>query len=224
MVADGAGAKILRMSRVVDHAPRLRMAVPLSLRGAAIMPGAALAVHQLRYRLAFGSRSGHELAVQGHAYLSSLTPWIVLVAALALGASLGRLAQRVQRGDGAARPRHATLRIWLVCALVLVAIYAGQELLEGLFATGHPVGLTGIFGDGGWWALPAAALIGAVLALAMRSADALAVALARPRAPRLSRRNAVASSWATEPARWMLRPLARAAAGRAPPALVATSA
>ena len=38
-------------------------------------------------------------------------------------------------------------------AVGLLAVYAGQELLEGLFATGHPQGLVGIFGDGGLWVL-----------------------------------------------------------------------
>ena len=31
-----------------------------------------------------------------------------------------------------------------------------QELLEGLLSTGHPDGLVGIFGEGGWWSVPIA--------------------------------------------------------------------
>jgi hypothetical protein len=46
----------------------------------------------------------------------------------------------------------------------LVAIYSAQEFLEGMFATGHPAGLVGIFGYGGWWSIPAALAVGLVLA------------------------------------------------------------
>ena len=45
-----------------------------------------------------------------------------------------------------------------------MAIYVSQELLEGLFATGHPGGVAGIFGYGGWWSIPAALAVGLVLA------------------------------------------------------------
>src|SRR5438309_135790 len=90
-----------------------------ALRGAALMPAAALAVHQLRYALAYGGGASHALAAQGHAYLSSLTPWIVLLAGLALGGSLGALVQRWGRGgDGAVGAagwvRAARLRAWLL--------------------------------------------------------------------------------------------------------------
>ena len=43
---------------------------------AALVPAGALAVHQLRYLLAFGGRAGVEFARQGHSYLHSLVPWI----------------------------------------------------------------------------------------------------------------------------------------------------
>jgi hypothetical protein len=51
-----------------------------------------------------------------------------------------------------------------------VAIYMTQELLEGLLATGHPAGLVGVFGYGGWWSLPAALAVGLVLAAAFHGA------------------------------------------------------
>jgi hypothetical protein len=54
--------------------------------------------------------------------------------------------------------------LWVVCAVSLVGIYACQEFLEGVFLTGHPFGLIGIFGYGGWWAIPAAVAVGLVLA------------------------------------------------------------
>jgi hypothetical protein len=52
----------------------------------------------------------------------------------------------------------------------LIAIYVAQEFLEGLFATGHPAGLLGIFGYGGWWSIPAAVAVGLGLAAIFRGA------------------------------------------------------
>ena len=54
--------------------------------------------------------------------------------------------------------------MWALCSAALVAIYVSQEFLEGLFATGHPAGLAGIFAYGGWWSIPAAIAVGLVLA------------------------------------------------------------
>jgi hypothetical protein len=182
------------------------------------MPIAALAVHQLRYFLAFGPRGETQLSETGHSYLQSVTPWLVLVLALGLGAFLGRLARAWRSGEV---DRHRTTRplaLWLAATLALVLIYAGQEFLEGLFATGHPDGLVGIFGDGGWWALPAAVVVGGALALLVRGGDA-AVALAarlRTRRPVLARAAAVQARPApvfVVPA----SPLAACAPSRAPP-------
>jgi hypothetical protein len=60
--------------------------------------------------------------------------------------------------------------LWLACTVALVTIYATQELLEGLLATGHPGGLVGIVGYGGWWAIPVAACVGLVLAAVFHGA------------------------------------------------------
>ena len=190
--------------------------VPVSLRGAGLLPGAALVVHWLRYELAFGQHAGERLTAQGHAYLSSLTPWIVLLAGLAIGGSLGRLASRAGAA-GAERGRGGFARVWMAAALALVAIYVAQELLEGLFATGHPGGLGGVFGGGGWWALPSAALAGGLLALALR-VEAAVAALLGARRPASRRPLAAPPAWACVEAAVVLRaPLARSAAGRAPP-------
>lgn len=128
------------------------------------MPAAALAVHQLRFTLAFGGSAGRELALQGHAYLHSVTPWIVLSLALAAG-SFTRAVGRAMAGQRSA-PRYAVslAGLWLLCSACLLAIYVTQELLEGYFLIGHPVGPAGIFGYGGWWSIPAALCVGLVLA------------------------------------------------------------
>ncbi|MGA9857935.1 MAG: hypothetical protein WBQ18_08725 [Solirubrobacteraceae bacterium] len=136
----------------------------------ALLPAAALAVHQLRYFLAFGGDAAAQLKSTGHSYLHSVVPWIVLLAALAAGGflrSLGRaLGGRVSRSGQTI----SFTGLWLACAASLVAIFAGQEFLEGLFATGHPAGLAGIFGYGGWWAIPVSLCIGLVLAACLYSA------------------------------------------------------
>jgi len=215
------------MSPVVPRprrSSRLLTALPPGLRGAALLPVAALLVHQLRYELAFGADAPRALAAQGHAYLSSLTPWILLLATLALGASLGSLAQRWASGAderrGRMRRRHDGMRLWLLVTGVLLAVYTGQELLEGMLAPGHPVGVAGVLAGGGWCAIPLAAAIGGLLTLALRAGAAATTALADLRPLRLrlrggARRAAVAMPSA--PARVPLAPLARAAAGRAPP-------
>ncbi|HTX08951.1 MAG TPA: hypothetical protein VME22_10090 [Solirubrobacteraceae bacterium] len=134
------------------------------LAPAALMPAAAFAVHQLRYWLAFGSRASVMLQRQGHSYLHSVVPWLVLLIAVSAGILLRGLGRAF--GGRASVPRYTLsfTALWLLCSASLVAIYASQEFLEGLFATGHPAGWVGIFGYGGWWAFPAALAVGLVLA------------------------------------------------------------
>lgn len=126
-----------------------RRAVMASLARGALVPAGALAVHQLRYWLAFGSNATAELQAQGHSYLHSLVPWIVLLIAISAGVFLRALGGAL--GGRCSLPRYtwSFAVLWLVCAACLVAIYVCQEFLEGLFATGHPGGLIGIFGYGG---------------------------------------------------------------------------
>jgi len=211
---------------------RLLAALPPALRGAALMPAAALLVHQARYELAFGADAPRALAEQGHAYLSSLTPWIVLLAALALGASLGALAQRWARGAAADRAdrraaRLAGARMWLLTSAGLVAIFAGQELLEGWLAAGHAAGAAAVLGGGGWWALPAALVVGGLLTLALRAGAAVEEALAGLAPLRLclraARRAATRPPRPVTPALRLRAPLACAAAGRAPPRVTAAA-
>jgi hypothetical protein len=182
-----------------------------------LMPVAALLVHQLRYLLAFGPDSGHALAEQGHGYLSSLAPWIALLAAVGVGSLLARFIN-AWRGKA---PEHArstsTLMIWLAASLALIALYTGQELLEGFFATGHPGGLAGVLGGGGWWAIPAAHAVALALALLMRGADVLTELIAARRTRSVRRAPRVAAPATPRALGPRLAPLARAAAGRAPP-------
>lgn len=190
-----------------------RRAVIRSLARVALVPAAALAVHQLRFMLAFGGSAGVELARQGHSYLHSLVPWIVLLIGVACGAFLWGLGRALGGQRSVRRYTLSLAVLWLVCSACLVAIYMTQEFLEGLFATGHPSGLVGIFGYGGWWAIPAALCVGLVLAAAFHGArwvldevaqrrhGALSGAVARlappprPRDARLAQLSPLAAGW-----------------------------
>ncbi|HEX4008431.1 MAG TPA: hypothetical protein VHX62_00400 [Solirubrobacteraceae bacterium] len=196
-----------------------RRAVVPGLAQAALLPPAALAVHELRYILAFGPRAGLELQRQGHSYLHSVVPWIVLVAALVVGGFLRALGRAFSGQTSASRLTISLAGLWLICTGSLVAIYAGQELLEGVLAAGHPGGLVGVFGYGGWWAIPAAACVGLVLATVFHGAPWVLTEVAQRHArsrPAVRRRPAPAP----RPLRFAVpapAPLAAGWSGRGPP-------
>jgi len=184
------------------------------------MPLAAIAVHQMRFFLAYGDGGRRELAETGHSYLHSVTPWIVLVFAIGIGGFLQRLSHAWRDGHeaGAGRARRSLLRLWLTASAALILIYAGQEALEGLLSSGHAEGIAGIFGDGGWWAVPAALAVAGGLMLLIHGGRA-AIRLAARLGGRRARRHATSS--APRPAAVLIvpaSPLARCAPGRAPPA------
>jgi hypothetical protein len=132
---------------------------------------AAFAVHQLRFVLAFGSGAGAELKETGHSYLHSVVPWIMLVVGLSVGVFLWSLSRAVAGKRSETKPGLSFFALWLTCASCLLIIYCTQETLEGLFATGHPTGLIGIFGFGGLWSIPSAVGVGLVLASLIYGAD-----------------------------------------------------
>jgi len=158
------------------------------------MPAAAVAVHQLRYWAAFGSWAPAELQRQGHSYLHSLAPWIALSVAVALGAFLRALGRAL--GGRSTLPRYTIsfAALWLICSISLLGIYVLQEFLEGLFATGHPSGLAGIFGFGGTWSIPAALAVGLVLTAVFHGARWLLREVAQRRAEVARPTYAVASA------------------------------
>jgi hypothetical protein len=174
--------------------------------GLFLVPAAALVVHQARYWLAYGPRANAVLAAQGHSYLTSVVPWAILALALGAGAFLRRVAQ-----TGSLPAASATL--WLLTTAGLIAVYAVQETLEGFVLAGHPGGVAGVFGHGGWWAVPVAALLSlAIVALLRVGRAVLRLVSGRPTWPDL------ALVFPASPLLLAPAPLARAAAGRAPPA------
>jgi hypothetical protein len=153
------------------------------LRCFALLGAGALGLHELRYLIGYGGDAGHALAEQGHGYLDAVTA----VVALTLVAALAALVAALVRGPGAAKrpPRSWRLR-WLACSGALLAVFTLQELVEGVLSPGHPAGLVGVAGSGGWIAVPLALAIGAVVAALLRGAEAVIARFAAPlRRPRL---------------------------------------
>ena len=175
------------------------------LRGVALLALGALAVHQLRYLLAFRDDAGAALHREGHGYLAELIPVLVAFAAAGLAASLaaGILARGAGRGRVITGPGRAVLY-----GVALFAVFVTQELAEGALFAGHPAGLAAIVGGGAWLAAPLALAFGALAALAERLLDraegAIAGRLRRPGAP------AEAPDPASPAARPAWRPLAAA--------------
>jgi hypothetical protein len=182
------------------------------------LPPAAFAVHQLRYLLAYGGGTGVELQRTGHSYLHSVVPWIVLCVAVMVGGFLWTLGRALAVQSSLPRYSVSLAGMWVVCSVCLVAIFATQEFLEGLFATGHPAGLVGVFGDGGWWSIPMAVCVGLLLAVWFHGARWVVREVARRRT---RRRGAwVAALLALGPVEVLLVPAAPLCAGwsdRGPP-------
>lgn len=184
-------------------------------RGLLLLPVGAFVVHQLRYRIAYGSHAGAQLQAQGHSYLDSFAPWLVLLLCLAAGSFLARVAEAAATGRRERRGRSFG-SLWASSSAVLVGVYVAQEFLEGLVAAGHPAGITGIVGHGGWWAGVLAVAVGGVIALLLRVARVVVDAVARRFGARRRLQTLLAMprprSSGQRP-----RPLALARAGRAPP-------
>lgn len=177
------------------------------LRTAALLGMGALAVHQLRYLIAHGDGAGAALAREGHAYLGALAPAVAMLAGVAALDFLLALAVRRRGNTGSYR--------WVAVTACLMAVYVGQESIEGLLAAGHPVGLAAVLGNGGWVALPLACAIGLGITLLLRGADlVLAAAGRRPQPPA---RRAPGARHSSPPVLWVSAPLARNLAGRGPP-------
>jgi len=187
------------------------------IRAFSLLAAGALAVHELRYLAGYGPGSGEALAQQGHSYLSmvfALTVLLLGIGAIRYVISLARAAQGHVPVERA--PRFAPM--WLKFSAVLAGVYVLQEGLEGSFAPGHPAGVVGVFGHGGWTALIFAVLIGGVIALITKLAHETIELLVR-RAARRQPRPTARPSWTvlrTPPGR-RLTVLAWNLAGRAPP-------
>jgi hypothetical protein len=175
-----------------------------------------LAVHQLRYALAYGSQAAAQLSAHGDHYVTAATAISGALVAVALGLGVLRLLA-TRRGRARVEIARAPLwLLWLGLTLVLFAGFCALEVSEMVFEPGRAAGVAAIFGSGGWWAVPAAAFVAGLMALLVRGGRALLVVVARRR---LSRRATVrtACNRALHRAVLVRRPMASCAAGRAPP-------
>jgi hypothetical protein len=184
-------------------------------RAIALLATGMLVVHQLRFMLAYGGNAGPHLAQSGHAYLGFVLPFVGVVLALACAHFAVLVARR--REPRFVVPRPSLLATWVAASATLLLAYATQEGVEGTLALGHPAGIAGIFGAGGWIAVPLSVAVGAVVALLLHGAGvALAHAAARSR-PRPARTPAPRRRLPLLPEIKVGDPLARHLSGRAPP-------
>ena len=140
--------------------------IPIRWRAAALLPAAALTVHQLRYELAYGGNAGRELAAQGHS--SSLRRARTPDRPSCRGCPRlisDPVCSRLAGGRGPRPTARSYLGLWGSISVSLILIYAGQEFCEGMLESGHPAGLAGVLGGGGWLAVPLAVALGGLVAL-----------------------------------------------------------
>ena len=95
-----------------------------------LLPAAAFAVHQLRYELGYGSRSGAALAAQGHGYQNSLAPWVVLLLAVA-PRDRSSPASRAPRPAAPRRRRRSFAALFGFAWALLLAVYCAAGVARG---------------------------------------------------------------------------------------------
>jgi hypothetical protein len=184
------------------------------IRLASILAVGAFGLHQLRYLIAAGGSS----AAEGHRYMSDLLPPIAVLVLAAV------LATVIRGTEGASSTRAPLVRRVMVFTGALLAIYVGQELLEGLMMGGHPGGRSAVLAHSGWIALPIAVAIGALSALLARALEGVEHVIAVIHAQRPVRSRPPAVRGRALPARgitWLSAPLAFGLARRPPPAVAA---
>ena len=182
---------------------------------AVLLGTGSLVVHETRYLLASGHGTGH--GASGHGYLTVLIPLVGLLLAAAAAHFTWSLATRRPELLQVGRRRTAGF-----FASALLAIYVGQESVEGILAHGHPGGPAGVFGAGGWVAVPLCGIVGAALSLMTRGLRRIADAALELRPTRLLPWPDHAPARPAPDRRLGApgTPLARLGAERAPPLLV----
>jgi hypothetical protein len=175
----------------------------LTLRWIVLVAAAAIALHTVRF-------AAVPAEAQAHGHMRLLVSGVV-AALLAAG---WRWASALRAGGDPAAARPRLLPLWGASTALVLATFAGQELLETLAAPeGH--GLAGLVGPGAWTVPLLAAAFGLGVALLVRGAQE---ALARAARRRAARSRPAAAARPGEPERPRRAPLARRQAGRGPPA------
>jgi hypothetical protein len=187
------------------------------LRAFALVTGAAYAVHQLRYLLAYGGHSQEQLSVRPHGYLALVVPLVGVLALVALAAFAASLLEARRRAPKVSTgPCAGTL--WVRTSFSLLGLYSVQEWLEGQVGHGHETGIGAIFASGGWWAIPLALALGAVVAWLLKGATiAVELVAARSRSRRWAASSPVRTWQERRSPRPALDAVASFLAGRGPP-------
>lgn len=188
------------------------------LRALSLVAAGSVFVHELRYVAAYGGSASQALAEQGHTY----TPLLEALVALLLLVAIVRFAISLSSArNGAVRERspRTFVRLWAGATAALVAVYTLQEGFEGAFAPGHPSGVIGVFGHGGWTALLFSVVVGAAIAALTRVAHQAIELVAAGAVARCQRPTPARLSWTGLPSATgrRLEVLPYHLAGRAPP-------
>ena len=86
---------------------------------------------------------------------------------------------RSARGRGACPAPIRLSRLWGLATGALLALYASQELVEVTVVHGNPPAVASLLAHGGWWTVPLALVIGLLVALVERGAEAAIAAASR---------------------------------------------
>ena len=158
-----------------------------ALRPVTLIAAGAIAVHELSYLARFGTAGSH--APADHSYVAALLPGLAILAALALFAT-------VVRGVAGTRtpPASPPTRV-LTYAAAILALFFGQETVEGLLAGADPVQIASVLAAHGVMAIPLALALALIASLAMHGLETVEARIATrfdqstpQRAPRLGLR------------------------------------
>ena len=185
------------------------------LRPATVVAAGAIAVHQLRYLVGYGSEASGALQEQGHAYLTGLLPILALLGGLTL---LGTIVAGLAGADARRARRSPLVRALAYVAAILV-VFGVQEIAEGVLVSAHPEGIAAIVSHGGLVAIPLAFALGSLAVFAVRGLEAVEERLAG--GPARAGNSVARSALRPRPGGWVVPPplLAAGAAPRAPPSL-----
>jgi hypothetical protein len=173
------------------------------IRTSALIALGAFVVHQARY-------VGHDDGGV-HGYLGTVLPVLVVLGASGIA---GTLASTVRRGRAARRGPAG----WLFCSAVLLAVFSLQETAEGMLSATQPAGIAGLFGRGGWVAVPLAIVVGRIVSLLLAGLASVERKLAGTRTRTARRAPARLGRPRSRQARALTsRPLAFGLARRPPP-------
>jgi hypothetical protein len=188
-----------------------------ALRFVALLAAGSVMVHELRYMAGYGEEANTVMVQQGHSFmplLEALAAVLIVFAGVCFALSL----VRANRDATPAQESPGFLPLWLSASAALGAVYTLQEGIEGAFAPGHPEGLIGVFGNGGWTAFLLALGIGALIGFLLRGAQRVIELVARRAATRPRRSRSYRSYRPRQTPSFGNRDvLARNLAGRAPP-------